>query len=66
MDFAIFLASFQVKMAKKKKDDDTTVDEDEEEEEFTVEKIVDVRVRYNKQQKKDMREYLLKWKGYPE
>jgi len=42
------------------KDDAPAAEEEEEEEEFTVEKVVDSRMRGGK------KEYLLKWKGYPD
>ena len=40
--------------------DDVEEEEEEEEEEYTVEKVVDSRIKSGR------KEYLLKWKGYPE
>lgn len=52
--------------AKAKKDEEIVAEpadveeEEEEEEEYTVEKVVDSRMKGGR------KEYLLKWKGYPE
>jgi hypothetical protein len=53
-------------MGKKKREDTEDVEAEEEQEEeeeesgFTVERIIDMRVKGGK------KEFLLKWKGYPE
>ena len=47
-------------VAKKVKETIVGEEEEEEEEEYTVEKVVDSRMKGGK------KEYLLKWKGYPE
>jgi hypothetical protein len=53
----------KAKMSKTKKDEEVNQadDGDDDEEEYTVEKVVDVRIV-----KGGKREYLLKWKGYPD
>jgi len=58
--FCIYVQTMPKKDSKVVDSDPEIEDEEGEEEEFVVEKVVDTRTKGGK------REYLLKWKGYPE